>query len=236
MSDAAITGTHMARPTAAHLSAACSMWCLLLAASWLQHPLCPQRPTQAADGALRPSCSWLPRCDTAQPHRCHAPQEGPARCMAPTGTLCQFWCHWCDSTALKVCLPCCMQEEAGSAATWWSRPAEQWSDDERLLAMGAVVVAELRLAVQQQLGYTCSAGGVGEWLDVGAACWRGPWRMLHGAMPGGTGVACTCTRCCPGMLWSNKRMHGQAQHCSTHMHYSCCHHQPYQKAAQCWCS
>lgn len=45
-----------------------------------------------------------------------------------------------------------------AAADWWRRPPEAWLPGERLLACAAGVVAELRAAVRQELGYTCSAG------------------------------------------------------------------------------
>jgi DNA polymerase eta len=51
-------------------------------------------------------------------------------------------------------------QEAGfaGAADWWQRPPEQWLPGERLLACAAAAVAELRAAVKEELGYTCSAG------------------------------------------------------------------------------
>eukprot|EP00891_Asterochloris_glomerata_P001049 jgi/Astpho2/1049/gw1.00017.35.1_t len=47
---------------------------------------------------------------------------------------------------------------ASTTAEWWQRPAEAWQPGERLLACGAVAVADLRAAVAAQLGYSCSAG------------------------------------------------------------------------------
>ena len=41
---------------------------------------------------------------------------------------------------------------------WWARPAERWGPGERLLACGAAAVADLRAAVWEELGYSCSAG------------------------------------------------------------------------------
>jgi DNA polymerase eta len=45
-----------------------------------------------------------------------------------------------------------------SPREWWTRPPQAWGEGERLLACGAAVVADLRLAVEAELGYTCSAG------------------------------------------------------------------------------
>ena len=50
------------------------------------------------------------------------------------------------------------QEGTAEVAAWWNRPAEEWGPGERLLAAGAAVVAELRAAVREELGYSCSAG------------------------------------------------------------------------------
>ncbi|GAB4815654.1 hypothetical protein N2152v2_002700 [Parachlorella kessleri] len=45
------------------------------------------------------------------------------------------------------------------ADTWWQRPAgARWENGDVLLACGAAVIAELRDAVKQELGFTCSAG------------------------------------------------------------------------------
>jgi DNA polymerase eta len=41
---------------------------------------------------------------------------------------------------------------------WWRRPAEQWGPGEALLACAATAIAELRAAVQAELGYSTSAG------------------------------------------------------------------------------
>ena len=51
-----------------------------------------------------------------------------------------------------------LQEDRGGAAGWWARPAEAWGPGQRLLAYGAQVIAELRAAVREELGYSCSAG------------------------------------------------------------------------------
>jgi DNA polymerase eta len=40
----------------------------------------------------------------------------------------------------------------------WARPLAIWPADELLLAVAAVVVAELRTAVTAETGYSCSAG------------------------------------------------------------------------------
>ena len=50
--------------------------------------------------------------------------------------------------------------QAGPAEVeaWWHRPPEEWGPGERLLACGAGVLAELRAAVREELGYSCSAG------------------------------------------------------------------------------
>ncbi|PRW58740.1 DNA polymerase eta isoform B [Chlorella sorokiniana] len=47
---------------------------------------------------------------------------------------------------------------AADAASWWQRPPHEWQPGERLLACAAAAVAELRQAVREELGYTCSAG------------------------------------------------------------------------------
>jgi len=53
---------------------------------------------------------------------------------------------------------------AGATATseetrsWWRRPLPMWPQDELLLAVGALITAELRASVSEQLGYSCSAG------------------------------------------------------------------------------
>lgn len=51
-----------------------------------------------------------------------------------------------------------LQEDRGGVAGWWKRPAEAWGPGQRLLACGAQVIAELRAAVREELGYSCSAG------------------------------------------------------------------------------
>ena len=51
-----------------------------------------------------------------------------------------------------------LQEARGGAAAWWARPPEAWGPGQRLLACGAQVIAELRAAVREELGYSCSAG------------------------------------------------------------------------------
>jgi DNA polymerase eta len=50
------------------------------------------------------------------------------------------------------------EQETFVAAEWFARPPESWLESERLLACGAVVAAELRAAVYNQLGFTVSAG------------------------------------------------------------------------------
>ena len=50
-----------------------------------------------------------------------------------------------------------VQEQSDTAA-WYGRPAESWGEGERLLACGASAVADLRAAVQAELGFSCSAG------------------------------------------------------------------------------
>lgn len=61
--------------------------------------------------------------------------------------------------ALQVLTDEYAQVGAAEVAAWWNRPAEEWGPGERLLACGAAVVAELRAAVREELGYSCSAGG-----------------------------------------------------------------------------
>jgi len=51
-----------------------------------------------------------------------------------------------------------MQEGEGAAEAWWRRPVGEWGSGQSLLACGAAVVADLRAAVRQELGYSCSAG------------------------------------------------------------------------------
>jgi DNA polymerase eta len=43
-------------------------------------------------------------------------------------------------------------------AWFWERPPHAWGMDERRLACGACVMADMRTAVAKELGYTCSAG------------------------------------------------------------------------------
>ncbi|CAM9729419.1 unnamed protein product, partial [Sphacelaria rigidula] len=42
--------------------------------------------------------------------------------------------------------------------SWWARPEEEWSEDDRLLACGAAVVSRLRAAVRSELNFSCTAG------------------------------------------------------------------------------
>lgn len=51
-----------------------------------------------------------------------------------------------------------LEGTSAGAAAWWHRPDEAWGPGERLLAAAAAVVADLREAVQRELGYSCSAG------------------------------------------------------------------------------
>lgn len=51
------------------------------------------------------------------------------------------------------------QVSPAEVEAWWRRPPEAWGPGERLLACGAAVIAELRAAVRDELGYSCSAGG-----------------------------------------------------------------------------
>lgn len=46
----------------------------------------------------------------------------------------------------------CALQEPENTADWWGRPAESWSHEDALLAVGAAIVAELRAAVKLQLG------------------------------------------------------------------------------------
>ena len=69
---------------------------------------------------------------------------------------------WRSQGTVKVsagaCIGSVLQEDRGGAAGWWRRPAEAWGPGQRLLACGAQVIAELRAAVREELGYSCSAG------------------------------------------------------------------------------
>lgn len=47
---------------------------------------------------------------------------------------------------------------AVGTAEWWQRPVDEWDPNEAALAAGATIVAAARQRVEQQLGYTCSAG------------------------------------------------------------------------------
>lgn len=53
---------------------------------------------------------------------------------------------------------CASLQADGTAQEWYARPEPEWLEGERLLAVGAAAVAELRLAVQNELGFSCSAG------------------------------------------------------------------------------
>ena len=55
---------------------------------------------------------------------------------------------------------CTVVQEGDAAEAWYGRPAESWAEGERLLACGASAVADLRAAVQSELGFSCSAGAV----------------------------------------------------------------------------
>ena len=46
----------------------------------------------------------------------------------------------------------------GDCEAWYARPKEACGEGERLLACGAAAVADLRAAVQAELGFSCSAG------------------------------------------------------------------------------
>ena len=50
------------------------------------------------------------------------------------------------------------QDGDQAVQNWWQRPAELWQTGELLLACGAATVADLRAAVADELGYSCSAG------------------------------------------------------------------------------
>lgn len=43
-------------------------------------------------------------------------------------------------------------------SSWFARPAHMWSTEDKLLLSGALVINELRKAVYDELGFTCSAG------------------------------------------------------------------------------
>ena len=45
-----------------------------------------------------------------------------------------------------------------AASSWFLRPAQQWSTDDKLLLCGALVINKLRKAVYDELGFTCSGG------------------------------------------------------------------------------
>lgn len=49
-------------------------------------------------------------------------------------------------------------QEDGGCEAWYKRPVEACGEGERLLACGAAAVADLRAAVQAELGFSCSAG------------------------------------------------------------------------------
>ena len=44
--------------------------------------------------------------------------------------------------------------------SWWARPEEAFTLDEKLLACGAAVVSRMRAAVRSELRYSCTAGEV----------------------------------------------------------------------------
>jgi DNA polymerase eta len=41
---------------------------------------------------------------------------------------------------------------------WCNRDALLWKEEERMLAVGALIVSELRKSIADELGFTCSAG------------------------------------------------------------------------------
>ena len=43
-------------------------------------------------------------------------------------------------------------------SSWFARPASQWSTEDKLMLCGALVINQLRRAVFEELGFTCSAG------------------------------------------------------------------------------
>lgn len=74
------------------------------------------------------------------------------------------WVSDQHDSATDACLG--IQEDRGGAVAWWRRPPEAWGPGQRLLACGAQVIAELRAAVLEELGYSCSAGEGGTKLTL----------------------------------------------------------------------
>jgi nucleotidyltransferase/DNA polymerase involved in DNA repair len=49
-------------------------------------------------------------------------------------------------------------DQKRDVSAWFTRPPELWSTEDKLLVAGALVVNQLRQAVYDELGFTCSAG------------------------------------------------------------------------------
>ena len=45
-----------------------------------------------------------------------------------------------------------------ASSVWWDRPAHLWTPNEQLLVCGAAVLYDMRRAVLDELGFTCSGG------------------------------------------------------------------------------
>lgn len=70
--------------------------------------------------------------------------------------------------------------------SWWRRPKEVWTEDEKLLACGTAVVSRLRAAVRSELSYSCTAGQkklTGRNMNIGLgvfSAWKSTLRCLPG--------------------------------------------------------
>lgn len=51
-----------------------------------------------------------------------------------------------------------VHQESTSSISWFGRPLYSWSDDDKLLAYGSKIAAELRRDVKEKLGFECTAG------------------------------------------------------------------------------
>ena len=95
-----------------------------------------------------------------------------------------------------------LQEDQGGAAGWWKRPAEAWGPGQRLLACGAQVIAELRAAVREELGYSCSAGAplsALAWNSGGLAASNLAGAQVARHLASGAKSACSRKKCGPGL-------------------------------------
>ena len=107
--------------------------------------------------------AWLCCASGGQGTGCSLVEEavigvGPGQCLRSPPMLSKLFLqpHVVVQSGKRGCLA--LQEDRGGAAAWWKRLPQAWGPGQRLLACGAQIIAELRLAVREELGYSCSAG------------------------------------------------------------------------------